>query len=348
MTDLESFIKKFGGYSDSYWFYDHTVEVVYDKVNHVYLLVDGSNLIEQPSVTTIVKKALDKSEILIPWGCKRMGEKLMSLVPSFPFTLDSEEELEKLILISKRAHRETLEEAGTVGTAAHNWIEQHILEELHGTIGGVRPPEDSRAYNACIAAVAWMERHNVRWVTTERKIYSRIHKYAGTLDGLAYTDSCLDKNCCPLEYKDHLSLVDWKTSNNLYLDYVFQVAAYWGAFREEMEQTPDDAWIIRLGKDDAEFDPWHIPDTQELEAYYYGFLNARRWFSSVESAKEIVMGKKEELREARKAERAVAKLEKAKKACAYAKNYKAIRKPKCGCESCISRWNDLHPLDKVS
>lgn len=351
--NLDKFISKFSGFSESYKFYNDTIEIVYDKENHVYLLVDGTNLIPQPSVTNIVKASVDKSEILLPWACKVMGEKLTKLIPHFPFVL-TEEQLQQLIYVSKKAHKEKLDEAGMVGNMAHNFIENIIKSQLKDPKWKfMDKPADPRAVSAIDAALSWMKAHNVRWICTERKIYSKIHKYAGTMDGLAWTDSCTDPLCCPVAFKDRKSIIDWKTSNNLYLDYLFQEAAYRGAYLEEHpDETIEDGWVIRLGKEDAEFDPWHIWDESEFEMYYYGFLNARRWYESMNHAKEQVKIKDSTLREARKEQRKKLKEEELKLKCKSADKYKAVRRPICNsgspCEACINKWNELHPLDKMS
>ena len=69
----------------SYWFYDNTIEVRYAHKAHVYYLVEtdpdyGEVLTPLPNVSTICH-IIDKSEILIPWACKVMANKLLATVP---------------------------------------------------------------------------------------------------------------------------------------------------------------------------------------------------------------------------------------------------------------------------
>ena len=347
---LDKFINRFSGFSEIYSFYDGEVEIMYDKDAHTYLLVQGDELIPQPSVTTIVKESVNKSEILIPWACKMMGEKIVKSIPQFPYTL-TETGTHRLINKCKGAHREKLDEAGMLGNMAHNWIEKYINNRLVNTceyIPDPNMPQDERVVSAINAALDWMKAHNVRWISTERKIYSRIHKYAGTMDGLALTDSCSDPTCCPQKYTDRLSLVDWKTSNNLYLDYLFQISAYWGAYREETGIVPEDGWVIRLGKEDAEFDPWHIWDTNEFEIYYYGFLNSRKWYESMKYAEEQVKIKNERLRDLRAEQRKKIKEEQLAIKCKNADKYKGMRYPVCNggnpCQACLAKWAEQHPI----
>ena len=62
---------------ESYWFYKNTVELRYADAAHAYFLVLLDKLIEQDGVTTVVK-IVDKSDMLVPWGCKMMAQDLMA------------------------------------------------------------------------------------------------------------------------------------------------------------------------------------------------------------------------------------------------------------------------------
>ena len=147
-------------------------------------------------------------------------------------------------------------------------------------------------------------------------------------------------------------MIDWKTSNDLYFEYLIQLSAYWGALTEiESCEHPDeplieDGWIIRLGKDDAEFETWHITDSQEFELYYYGFLNAHRWYCSMEHAQSQMKLKNDTLRLARKAQRKVEKEAQLKLKCANHETYKGIREPRCNkgnpCLACLEKYKNVH------
>ena len=86
--------------------------------------------------------------------------------------------LDDIIIRAKTAHKEKLEEAGAIGHIAHNWIEEYIKAILAKDLKKVEEvlanmPADERARNACVAALDWMNSHNVRWIGTERKpLYS--------------------------------------------------------------------------------------------------------------------------------------------------------------------------------
>ena len=189
---------------------------------------------------------------------------------------------------AKKAHKEKLVDAGDVGSAAHSWIEDSIRAAIKNNQGVVAnltmpAPEDERARNCGRAALDWMKLHNVRWLKTEHKIYSRQYGYAGTMDGLAFVDSC-DGECCYLKkFRDQLSIIDWKSSNYLRIDYLLQTAAYQQAEMEEFETDIRARWILRLGKEDGKFEPWYETDfARDFETFKYCLL-LRRSHASIES-----------------------------------------------------------------
>lgn len=347
MVISTSFIEKYGDpVLESYWFYDNTVELRYDSKNHVYYLVNNENLIAQDGVTT-VNHIIDKSEALVPWGCKMMYEKIMRTVPTGGLSGEridlSTEEFERLIRAAKSAHKDELEKAANIGTLAHNWIETYIKNLISGNKYEIQPfPDNEKSASCCRAALNWMREHNVRWISTERKIYSKTYGYAGTMDGKCLADSCTNKLCCPEEFKDRLTLADWKSSNYLYIEYLYQVAAYRYADNEEFGTEIQDAWIIRLGKDNGEFEPWHFGSKEEFEEDFQGFLNCLNLYRSVKKTNERVASVKKQVAAIKKAKKKADKEEALKLECKAFAKYKGIRKPTCGCVACNKKYDELH------
>ena len=280
-------------------------------------------------------------------------------------------EFEKLVLEAKGAHKEKLEEAGNVGHIAHAWIEDLIKAKIAGDRAAevnqlCKFPDDERARNCCIAACEWMARHNVRWISTERKIYSRKYKYAGTMDGLCIVDSCSDPHCCGTLFSNRLTVADWKSSNYLYSEYLFQTAAYQQAFMEETGEQVQDRWVIRLGKEDGEFDPWHAgveTFEQDWEAFRLCLMltrqvrdikqrikeKAQALALSIKAEKKAARDAKElaekEAKASAKAEKKRERLEALVKRCKGADKYKGTRKPNCNqgkaCESCLAKYAEV-------
>jgi hypothetical protein len=376
-SEIDEFITKFGGWTESYWFYDHTIELRFAPKEHVYYLVTPTGLEPQAGVTNTCH-IIDKSEALVPWACKMMAQKLLVTSPRRTIGDNSEQldgmpwaDYEKLITNAKTAHKERLEEAGIVGNLAHNWIEGYIKLVLsEGTNCPLAKlqylsqfPSDQRAANCCVAALDWMQRHNVEWVETESKIYSRVHQYAGTMDGLCYCDSCDNPSCCPTQFTRRLSVADWKSSNYLYMEYMLQTAAYQAAYEEEHGVFIEDRWVIRLGKDDGEFEPWHM-ERKDFHEDFTTFIFTLDLTRAVESIKARIKTKendkrsyvrmekaiaKEEARQAEivrkaqvRADKKQARLDALKVKCKGAVKYKGIRSPKCNkgfpCQSCVDKY----------
>lgn len=321
---LDSFIGQFAGISESFFFYGGEVEIKFDSVEHQYFLVDPNlgNLIPLLNVSS-VSKIVDKSDALVPWAAKMAIEKLLRIIPTFNAELDPSkppilalkyltlEEFTKLALEAKGAHKDKLEDAGAVGKMAHEWIEKYIIALMVGEQMQVEfllatMCTDERATNAAKAALLWMNAHNVRWKETERKVYSREHQCSGTMDGLCVVDSCDDPICCPKPFKDRLTIADWKTSNYLYLEYVFQTAAYEGFYEEEFGVDVEDRWVLRLGKDDGEFEAWHLP-AEDFADDFAGFLACLHLLRIVDSIDVRIKGRKQLVKAAKKAARAVQK-----------------------------------------
>lgn len=361
---VEEFVDTFGSVSESYWFYDHTIELRFDRKTWQYFRadkVDDNGDLEKVDGVTHSCHIIDKSNALIPWACKKMAQKLFLTVPititksGTPAVIMKQEDFDKLVTEAKSAHKEILEDAGDVGHAAHNWLEQYIKLEL-GLLSDKNLAQlyedlekiDPRAKKCCQAALHWMKIHNVRWISTEQKIFSLEHNFAGTMDGKALVDGCGDPRCCPRSYNDYLMLIDWKSSNGLWPEYRLQTAAYQRADTEENDTLYQGRWIIRLGKEDGEFEPWHL-GPEEFEHDWWAFqcclmlTRAIRVVEQRQSAQQKVI-KALNKAEADRAREAVHRI-----ACPKSKDYKGVRLSKClpdgtQCEKCTLTYKEVHDV----
>ena len=301
---------------------------------------------------------IDKSEVLIRWAVKVAMAKAKALLISGKFVGEDatsilfESTLDDIIKEAKKADKEELDAAAEIGHIAHDWIESYIGAILRDDSERrlellAKLPEDERAASACVAAIHWMVEHDVRWIATERRCCSREHEYAGTMDGLAFVSSCDDHSCCPASFVDRLTLVDWKTSNYLYIEYLLQTAAYQHAHEEETGETIEDRWVIRLGKEDAEFDPWHVDGRTLYDEDFTAFVRALDLSRSVAGIRQRI----DEITEAKKAARHEILVEEKRQknllACPLSSEYKGVRVKKgCNgtevlCKKCEETWNSV-------
>lgn len=351
---LEQFIQRFNHVSEEYSFYNGDVTLRFDKDAHQYFRVgELGNLIAVPGVTTVLR-VIDRSNALVPWASKMCAEKILRLMPVEnvegiqrvkPLTLL---EFTTLVLESKSAHKDRLESAGDVGTMAHDWLELYTKAVTSEDISKqtemlANKCTDERATNCVNSALNWIVSHNVRYKDTERKVYSKQYDFAGTLDGLALVDSCNDPGCCTDIFKNRLSLLDYKTSNHLHLEYLFQTAAYCQAYTEEFSTSIMDRYVLRLGKESGDLEVWHAGhDT--LEQDLAGFLTCLSLCATIEVVEERMKKQGNSIKAIRKAQKLAAKelkkeQEKAAKALEKAeqKRLKQIEKEKIKEEAKLRR-----------
>ncbi len=154
-----------------------------------YFLADGTRV---PGTTTVLGRFKDSGP-LIRWAWKRGKD--------FP-----DEDLYA-----------TRDEAGAIGTAAHAMVEERIngfdpenaLALLELADGKAR----DRARNAFRMYEAWASMSNLEIVAQEMQLVSEEYRFGGTPDAIGRVGG-------------ELCLVDWKTSNGVYSDYLLQLAAY--------------------------------------------------------------------------------------------------------------------------
>jgi len=336
-------------------FYGGDVILEFDRPSWSYTRLMPDGLRRKFAGVTGTCHIIDKSEVLIRWAVKVAMAKAKRLLIEGRFVGEEatsilfESTLDDIIKEAKKADKEELDAAAEIGHIAHDWIECYVRAILSDNDERrlellAKLPEDERAANACVAAIDWMVAHDVRWIATERRCCSRQHEYAGTMDGLALVSSCHDKLCCPHEFKDRLTLVDWKTSNYLYIEYLLQTAAYQHAHEEETGEKIEDRWVIRLGKEDAEFDPWHVEGRELYETDFRGFVRALALSRSVEEISQRIDEGTEAKKAAKHAALVAAKAAANLIACPVSGEYKGIRKKKgCNgtdvlCQKCEAIW----------
>jgi hypothetical protein len=314
-------VQKFGNVSEEYRFYNGEIVLRFDKESWTYFLVNAElgNLEPQNGVTGITK-IINISDRLVPWSAKVMAAKLLRLIPTEmvegvirikPLTL---EEFTVVVLEAKSAHKDKLDEASDTGGLAHTALEDSIRYAIQNDPEKkvrqlINLPADERAVNAANSAKNWMDQHNVRWLETEHKIYSKKYKYAGTMDGRCVVDSCSDEACCRVSFKDRMSIADWKSSNYLSIGYLFQTAAYENAYEEENGVDVEDRWILRLGKSEEEagkFEPWHLT-AEDFAEDFAGYLACLTLSNLVDSVEERMKAAKGQVRAIRKVQKETAK-----------------------------------------
>lgn len=227
--------------------FDPALLVFKEKAHKYYY--DGEHV---PGVTTILN-VVGKGDGLLQWAANCAVEYLQQRLVGDLTT----EDVVRFCNEAKHAHRLIKEEAGSIGSMAHDWIEQH----LKGNTGSL--PEHPKARNSCEAALAWMASVSWKTLEVEKVVFHPLYRYAGKLDWKARINGVV-------------AIPDWKTSKGIYSSYRYQTAAYLKAEEEQTGEIIPDRWICRIDKE-GDFDPMHdvlYMPPESIEADFNAFLAA--------------------------------------------------------------------------
>ena len=127
--------------------------------------------------------------------------------------------------------------------------------------------DDENVFNGALAFLKWTSKHGVKFVSTERLVYSRTHGYGGLMDAEAIVDGKLrvidfktSKKKKPKTKKikgEYVPIPCALCSKNdcggVYDEFRFQTAAYRAAAEEEGSKYDADRMIVSFDKDSAGF-----------------------------------------------------------------------------------------------
>lgn len=206
-----------------------------------YHLADGTKV---PGTTTILGRFKD-SGALLRWAWKRGKD--------FP----NED------LYASR------DEAGDIGTAAHAMVEARIKGEDPESREELLTLDDeakAKARNAFGMYEDWAAMSNLEIVAQEMMLVSERYRFGGTPDAIGMV-------------RGELCLVDWKTSNGVYGDYLLQLAAYRLLWEENHPEQPltGGFHLCRFSKEHGDF----------AHHYYRELDSAREMFIHLRHAYEF-------------------------------------------------------------
>lgn len=145
------------------------------------------------------------------------------------------------------------DKAAEAGTLAHDMIEAHILGREF-----VAPPCDegvlTKARNAFAQFLEWREQTKIEIIATEKSYVSERHQFGGTVDAIGR------------DMKGRIVLMDWKSSNSVYVDYLTQLAAYALLLQECVpEWTPQGFHLLRVAKESADFSHYFFGELEQAK-----------------------------------------------------------------------------------
>lgn len=148
---------------------------------------------------------------------------------------------------ARKAWRSVQREALEIGTEVHEKI------HLYLTLNKEPKIENSAVLSAFIAFLEWKEKHKLEIIECEKKVYHE--NYAGTADLI-----------CMLNGKR--TLIDFKSSKDIYNEYIYQVAAYASAYNYTCANKIESIGILRLDKETG------IPEYKDVVEYWDVYFSA--------------------------------------------------------------------------
>ena len=158
---------------------------------------------------------------------------------------------------------ESRDKAAELGTIVHSMVEAYINCELWGDLTKELSPEDYESViSAFTAFQEWFESNKFKVIEQEVKLISEEHQFGGTPDAIA-EDS-----------KGRIVLIDFKTSDGVYSDYLYQLGAYKILWNENNpdKQITGGCHLAKFSKEYGDFSHHFFPDITEAER---GFLLMR-------------------------------------------------------------------------
>jgi len=214
--------------------YGGEVTVKFYPNSHMYKVTDPvKGLVDQrmKGVTTFLG-VKDKSMALVSWATEEAGLHLYDILSRG----DSIAMQDVTEAIGK--HRQIKDDAAETGKKAHEWCEYFIKHKLGEPGYEEKPvlPTEPVQLRAVDSFLEFYGAHDIRFLMSERLVYSREHGYVGTVDFAAMVDGVP-------------TVGDFKTSNGLYNSVLLQIAAYQYALEEEALVTKAD----RTGSEPMEY-----------------------------------------------------------------------------------------------
>ncbi len=194
---------------------------------------DGGKTFKRKGGVTSIIGIVDKSKPLMSW---QQGMTLDFLLDALAagVKIDEEKAIEAVI-----QHELDVEKAADIGHEIHGWCEHYIRHELKEAGFEKMPsiPDFPEAITGVNSFLQWIDEHKVKFISTERPVYSMRYDYVGVMDFEAIIDGA---HC----------MGDFKSSNGLYPGVRMQTAAYASADVEERKKFKgyDGRYALRLSK----------------------------------------------------------------------------------------------------
>lgn len=192
--------------------YGGDIRLSMDPVKHLY---SANGEVVKGSISGVGK--IVNKPMLIPWAVKLTGEYILENLQ--PGVALDEVQIFDLVKEAKMQHRRKTDSAADIGTMGHEWIKQYFIAMAEGAQPPSMPIND-QLRNIVNTFLEWLGKHDIEVLEAERKLYSREHEIAGTVD-------------CICIFDGKLTILDWKTGSGIYPEHFLQTGGYDICWTEE-------------------------------------------------------------------------------------------------------------------
>ena len=251
---------------------------VFDKENHLHIL-DGKALTGITTVLGVIAKpaliqwSADEAVKYLGWWNEKYEDKMEDLMAKWTDMRELKtSDFYKLLCEARLAHRKKKEKAGDWGTEVHAWIEQYIKGCMSGTpeLNSV-PLQEGTQRDACTNFMKWTHENKVKFIESERNLYSREWWTGGIADIV-----------CEIDGKKFVG--DVKTSSAIYPEMWIQGAAYAKMLKEMgLHDNIEGVVIINCKKDGG----FQVETSYGLEDKIKSFEAALTLYRFAESYKNL-------------------------------------------------------------
>lgn len=183
---------------------------------------------------TTVLRRIGKGDPLIQWAANQAADYVLAAFADGMGRSD----VARITGEAKLAWNAARKEAADIGSNVHAYAEAVLRGEDPPKLATAEAEAGAKAFEA------WLRESAVEPLAIERRVFSKQHWFAGTVDLVALIDG-------------RLAIADFKTSSGIYPEYALQTSAYKLAWKEEhgIDDSDDaiDRWIIRVDKRSGQF-----------------------------------------------------------------------------------------------
>jgi hypothetical protein len=244
------------------------VNLEFDEAKHWYK-VEGEYV---PSVTGVLRTTIAKPALMY-WAVNcavNYVDEFFGEVGNADSTMYiSEDDIKNLKSGMKGAHNKVSGSGIQVGKDFHKYAEEAVSWKLGNSTEIPELPTDLQTLNSVNAFREWVNLNEIKWLSSEEKIYNRELKFAGTVDAVA-------------EINDEFCVIDWKTGSGIYEEMYLQCAAYAKTIEDIYGRNVDAFYILRLDKKTGKYESAR---SSEVDEHFNAFKHSLGLYHALNSIK---------------------------------------------------------------